>query len=167
MKKIIIVIVVVIVLLGGCLAAIGGSGGSSNKEDSSKTETSKDTDSDKKEVETKESEPEEVEIVYEECNVDDMMELLKSNALNASNTYKDKYVEVTGKLSAIDSSGKYISLLPINDEWAFTGVQCYIKNDEQLEKVSAMSTDETVVLRGKIKDVGEVLGYSLDIDEIL
>lgn len=41
-----------------------------------------------------------------------MMSGLKANALNAGSKYKDQYVEITGKLSNIDASGKYIDLTP-------------------------------------------------------
>lgn len=107
------------------------------------------------------------EIHYEQYSVKQMMDDLNVNALKAEDTYNQKFVEITGELSTIDSSGKYISLLPENDDFAFIGVQCYIKNDEQKQQVMNMTAGERVTLRGKIKHVGEVLGYSLDIDEIL
>ena len=94
-----------------------------------------------------------------------MMADLENNALGASDKYKDQYLEITGRLGVIDSSGKYISLYP-DDEFALIGVQCYIKNDEQKSKVSAMKKGDTVTLKGKCTNVGEVLGYSLDIEEI-
>ena len=53
-----------------------------------------------------------------------------------------------------------------NDEWAFSGIQCYLTTDEQKAQIMEMSVDDIVTLRGKIKSVGEVLGYSLDIDSI-
>lgn len=84
----------------------------------------------------------------------------------AEATYQDVYVEITGRLGNIDSDGKYIDLLPADDEWAFIGVQCYIENDEQKAQVMEMSIDDMVTLRGQITEVGEVLGYSLDIDSI-
>ena len=86
--------------------------------------------------------------------------------MNASDTYKDKYFAVTGRLSNIDSSGKYISLVDINDELSFNCIRCDIKSDEQLEKVKKMTTGDTVTVRGKITDVGEFLGYTMDIDSI-
>ena len=104
--------------------------------------------------------------MYTAYTVTQMMDDLNSNSLKAESTYKDQYVEITGRLDVIDSSGKYISLFPENDEFAFIGVQCYIKNDEQKQKVMEMSTGDIVTLKGKVKLVGEVIGYSLDIDEI-
>ena len=76
-------------------------------------------------------------------------------------------MELTGRLNVIDSSGKYISFVPTDDEFAIMGVQCYIKTEEQKAAVMEMSIGDTLVVKGKIKDVGEVLGYSLDIDEVV
>jgi aspartyl/asparaginyl-tRNA synthetase len=94
------------------------------------------------------------------------MDDLDKNALKAEKKYNDQYVELTGKLSNIDSSGKYISLNPSDDRFTIIGVMCYIKNDTQSDKVMEMEKGQSVTLKGKIKSVGEVMGYSLDIDEI-
>ena len=102
-------------------------------------------------------------IEYMECTVDEMMKLLNENALKAKNTYDKKYVAVTGRLSNIDSNGSYINLLP-DDQWAFIGVQCYIKDKAQLEAVAELTVGDKITVKGKISDVGEVLGYSLKID---
>lgn len=103
---------------------------------------------------------------YTPYSVADMIDDLNANALNASEKYKDQYVEITGKLRNIDSDGKYISLDPDNDEFNLIGIQCNIKDDTQKNKVSGMIIGDPVTLKGKITSVGEVLGYSLDIDEI-
>ncbi len=160
LKWVIIAIVVI-----GIIGAAAGGGDDEPKEVSSTNSTTQKqqnnaTDTQKKEEETKE------EITYTAYTVTQMMDDLKANALKAESTYKDQYVEITGRLSNIDSSGKYISLRPEDDEWAIIGVQCYIKSEEQKEKVMEMSVDDVVTLKGKVKSVGEVMGYSLDIDEI-
>ena len=148
--------ILVAVLVLGIGGAAGGSGGSDS---SSSTATTNDT-------QAEESAPEEEVIEYAEVTTDELSDALEANAMNASDTYKDKYFAVTGRLSNIDSDGNYIGLVDINDELSFNVIQCYIKNDEQLEKVKKMSTDDVVTVRGKITDVGEVLGYSMDIDSI-
>ena len=113
-----------------------------------------------------EKEIEDIAIAYEKVTVDTLMDILTENALNAETSYNDKYLEITGRLSTIDSDGKYISLLPIDNDWAFMGVQCYIENDKQLAKVIEMSVDDTIVLSGQITDIGEIMGYSLKIHTI-
>lgn len=103
---------------------------------------------------------------YIKCTVDEMVKILEENALKAEGTYQDKYVEVTGKLSVIDSDGNYIALTTVEESWSFINVQCFIKNDEQLQKVMEMKKDDIVTLKGHVTNIGEVLGYQLDIESI-
>ena len=56
--------------------------------------------------------------------------------------------------------------LMADGDFEIIGVQCYIKNDDQKAKISSLTKGDTVTLKGKCTDVGEVLGYSLDITEI-
>ena len=144
-------IIVIIVL-----AAIGGSGSSDSSGSTSSTATSKTAVS---------SSSSEAAIEYTAYTVTELSEDLDSNALKAADKYKGQYVELTGRLSVIDSNGKYISIVDSTDEWAITGVQCYIKNDEQKQVVMDMSIGDEIVVKGKITDVGEVLGYFLDMTE--
>lgn len=161
LKWIIIGIVVVLIIV---MAAGGGDDESKQASESNTEQENAKAKKDKKKV--KEDEPQE-EISYAPYSVSQMMNDLDDNAMNAETNYKNQYVEITGILSNIDSSGKYISLFPEDNEYAFIGVQCYIKTDDQKSKVEKMSKGDTVTLRGKVTSVGEVLGYSLDIDEIL
>lgn len=144
-------IIIIVVALALMAAAFGGGGNNKKSSDTASTPAAPET---------------EKAIEYTVCTVDELVDALNNNALNASNTYKDQYVEVTGILGNIDSNGKYISLNPQNGSFTLTNVQCYIKSDEQLDRVSSMSIGDTVTLRGQITDVGEVLGYSLNIDGI-
>lgn len=147
--------VVLAVVAIGVIGAVGGnsdSGTTSTSSTSTKTESAKETDT-----------PAPIE--YTSVSVNDMMSQLDDNALGASDKYKGQYLEITGRLGTIDSSGKYISLYS-DDEYAIIGVQCQIKNDEQRSKVASMAKGDTVTLKGKCTTVGEVLGYSVDIEEI-
>ena len=144
------IILVVIIVIG----VIGSMGGNSS-----------DTSSNSSSGSTK-AESTAAPIEYTAYDVSELMEDLNGNALKATDKYKDQYVELIGKLNVIDSSGKYISIVPTNDDFAILGVQCYIKTDDQKSTVMDLSIGDTVVVKGKITDVGEVLGYSLNIDEI-
>lgn len=106
-------------------------------------------------------------ITYTPHTVSELVTDLEGNALKANEKYKDQYVQLTGRLETIDSDGKYISIGPTDIEFSFTNVQCYIKSDEQKAVVANLAAHDTVVVKGKITDVGELLGYSLDIDEIV
>jgi len=96
---------------------------------------------------------------------DSLLEDLENNALKASDTYLDQYVELTGKLETIDSSGKYFSLGPLSDEFTFISVLCNI-TEEQRATVINFSEGQDVTVVGTITDVGEIMGYSLDVESI-
>ena len=147
-----------VVLAVVAIGVIGAVGGNSDSNTTSSSSTSAKTES-TKEVDTP------APIEYTAVSVNDMMSDLDNNAMGASDKYKGKYLEITGKLSNIDAAGKYIDLMADGD-FEIIGVQCYIKNDDQKSKIASMSKGDTVTLKGKCTDVGEVLGYSLDIEEI-
>ncbi len=115
-----------------------------------------------------EAQPEKTEeIEYISATVDEMYEMLKDNALKAKKTYGDQYVEVTGILGTIDSNGDYICLDEMKTAYSFNSVECFIKNDEQLDRVMEMSSGKKYTVRVKITMVGEVLGYAGDIIEFV
>lgn len=105
-------------------------------------------------------------IEYIKVSKDDLDEALDKNAAVARETYINKYVEITGKLGTVDSELKYISLKSSTKEWDFHSIHCTIKNKEQKEIIKTLITDQEITIKGKITDVGEVLGYFLDITEI-
>ena len=159
-----IIIVVVAVLIIGAVAGGG---------DDSETKTAKSTKSETKQAKKKkakakaEETPEETPIEYMTCTVNQMMDDLDANPMNASDTYKGKYLEITGRLGNIDSNGAYITVMS-DDEFSIIGVHCTLEkdNEEQRQAVSALAMDDQVTVRGKCTDVGEIMGYSLDVDSI-
>ena len=106
------------------------------------------------------------QIEYTEVTVDELYAELENNALNAEEKYNDAYLSITGKLSSIDSDGSYISVSSLEDEWAFNSVQCFIQNEEQLDIVRGLSTGDTITVKGQIDDIGEVIGYKMNINII-
>lgn len=106
-------------------------------------------------------------IEYIKVSKDDLDEALDKNAAVARETYINKYVEVTGKLGTIDSELKYISLKSSTKKWDFQSINCTIKNNEQKEIIKTLVKDQEITVKGKITDVGEVLGYYLNITEIV
>ena len=151
---------IVIIIIG----AIGSAGGDKTSNEAGNNDTQVTTSENTNSTQTESETP---EITYTAYEVSELMDDLNGNALKAAEKYKDQYVELTGRLNVIDSSGKYISIVPTDDEFAIMGGQCYIKTEEQKAAVMEMSIGDTLVVKGKIKDVGEVLGYSLDIDEVV
>ncbi len=105
-------------------------------------------------------------IEYTEVNLTDMFEALDANALKAEREYQDAYIKFTGAINNIDSDGSYISVKAIGDDWGFDSVQCYITDDSQLDFIIEKKVGDTVTVSGKIKSIGELLGYSLDLYDI-
>lgn len=101
-------------------------------------------------------------IEYTEVNLKDMFTALDENALKAEKEYQGAYIKFTGAINNIDSDGDYISVKAIGDDWGFDSVQCYVTDESQLDIILEKSVGDTVTVSGKIKSVGEVLGYSLD-----
>ena len=150
------------VLALGLIGALAGG----DSEDPVNTDNQTDVVAESQQTEAETEVVEEPVIEYTVVSVSEMVEVLESNAMKAEAAYQDAYVEITGRLGNIDSDGKYITLYPSDNEWAFTGVMCYMQNDEQKAQVMEMSVDDTVTLKGQVASIGEVLGYSLDIDSI-
>lgn len=106
-------------------------------------------------------------IEYTKVDIDTMEEALDNNAAAAKDTYNGKYLEITGRLGTIDSDLKYISLLSPTDEWDIIGIHCTLKNQQVKDVVKTLTKDQNIIVKGRITDVGEVLGYYLDVDEII
>ena len=147
---------------------VGSAGAGSGDTSTDSAAGNKSTASSAQDTADKESSEKPVEISYTHYNVTELFDTLSSNALKAKNTFKDQYVEIEGYLIVIDSDGSYIGVgaQPSNYQYALQDVLCYIKGKDQLAQVMEMSIGDPITVRGKIKDVGEVLGYSLNIDSI-
>lgn len=132
------------------VAVIRTSGNSDNKESSS-ISTSSETE----------------EIVYESVDLQTMFDDLSNNAMKAETRYEKKYIEFKCKISNFDSDGSYISVEPVNaSEWNFTTAMCYIKNDYQKEFLVEKNVGDIITIKGQVKSIGEVMGYSIDIKEV-
>ncbi|MGX8687414.1 MAG: OB-fold protein, partial [bacterium] len=106
-------VLIALVLIGG----MGAGGGSRGAADPVPAASGKKTESGEGQAQTAEEkapEKKEEEVIeYTACSVSQMMEDLNANAMKASDTYKGKYLEITGRLGTIDSEGAYISLLSV------------------------------------------------------
>lgn len=112
------------------------------------------------------SKPTSTPITYTSVDAQKLVDDLKDNALNAANTYKGQYISVTGQVSNIDASGQYIDIDPVGSTLNFTFIQCYIKTDDVRNVVASLSKGDVITVNGKCDDVGEVMGYSINIDSI-
>ena len=106
-------------------------------------------------------------IVYETVDLQTMFDELDGNAMKAENAYQDKHIEFQCKIANFDSDGNYIGVEPVNaSEWNFTTAMCYIKDDEQKNFLIEKNVGDKITIKGKVKEVGEILGYSIDIKEV-
>lgn len=107
-------------------------------------------------------------ISYTHYNVTELFDALKNNAMKAQSDFKDQYVEIEGYLDVVDSDGKYIGVgaAPNDYNYILQNVQCYIKDDTQKQQIMEIGTESPITVRGKIISVGEVLGFSMNIDSI-
>lgn len=107
------------------------------------------------------------QIQYEQVNLQDMLDELKTNALRAEETYQDMYVEITGKIDVFDSDGKYVSILPCDaPDWSFENVQCYLTDPAHKTFLLGKNVGDVVTIKGKVSSIGEIIGYHVDIAEI-
>lgn len=104
---------------------------------------------------------------YIKVTVDELENKLDENAALAKETYNGKLLEITGKLKVIDSDLKYIGIYAMEDDWDFIGIHCKLKDSANKEKVKTLTTGQTITVRGKVTSVGEVLGYYVDVKEII
>ena len=94
---------------------------------------------------------------------------VKANALKATQKYKGKYIQVSGVLTNIESSGRYLVIeQPAEHEFDIQmhHINCYIKNEQQKNKVLNMNIGDTITVKGKCRDVGEIVGYYIDLDDV-
>ncbi len=151
----VIIAVVVIGIIGSATSEPTSSGTPDNNIEASNNDSSanKNNESSKKE--------------YQKVDLQTIMDELTENALRAESKYQNAYIEFTGKIANFDSDGSYITVEPTNaGEWNFDTIMCYIKSDDQKNFIIEKSVGDQVTIKGKVFSIGEVLGYSLNIDSI-
>ena len=109
----------------------------------------------------------EEQLSYEVVDLQTMFDELEANAMKAESNYTDKLIETECKIASFDSDGKYITVEPVGaDEWNITTAMCYIKNDDQKSYLIEKNVGDTITIKGKITSIGELVGYSIDINEV-
>ena len=146
-------IVVVVSLVGGC----GGSGqnkaNNANKSDSSSTtqqQKSKQKD-------------------YAEADMNVLLSEAKDNAAAANQNYKGKAVKIIGgHVYNIDSDVKYITIDGTAAKHSMIHIRCDVdaKNKELKDTILTLKKEQNVIVYGTIKEVGDIMGYSLKLDKI-
>ena len=104
---------------------------------------------------------------FKACTSDDLIKMKDENPLKAKETYKDSFVFVKGKVNNMDSNGKYIDITSLTNPYDFTIIQCYIKNDTTKNTVMDLKVGDTIIVGGVVTDVGELMGYSINMYVLL
>lgn len=154
----------VIIALAVICAAASNSGKDTESDNTDSVVTeSKDSATENTQTATEATE----EIEYIAVDLQTMFDDLDNNAMKAEHNYQNKYVEFECKIKSFDSDGQYISVEPVNaSEWNFTTAMCYIKNTEQKEFLIEKNVGDIITIKGKVKSIGEILGYTVDIKEV-
>ena len=112
-----------------------------------------------------------LEISYKIVTVDALYDELHNNILRAERTYQNEYVELSGELESIDSSGKYFLIISPDDNSIFSfsknTVYCSITDDSQLNALLEKNVGDSITVRGQITKVKEKSGYTLSLIEIV
>ena len=136
MKHKILTAILVIVILG----AIGSAGGK-------KTTTANTNNTTTAKTETKQEVKEEVIKV----SAVDLAKAYEDNEVKADKSYKDKTAEIAGKVNDIGVvAGQTYVVLSAEKDFAITNVQCFFKEQAEIDKVSNLKKGDTVTIQGKI-----------------
>jgi hypothetical protein len=119
----------------------------------------------------------EVVITYRQREIDDpniqysrysvwrLLQDVDDNAMRAKDEHNGEFVEITGSVENISSSGGSFDLFQPDDAWEFRCVTCYTQTDEQEQQVYNMTAGDIITVRGKITSVSD-WGYNLHVYSI-
>lgn len=99
-------------------------------------------------------------------DIDEMNSSLKANAARASKNYKGVDVKFTGWIANIDSDGDYISVRGQDRYAILNNFHCRLKDKKHKDIVINKNQGSKVTIKGKITDVGEIMGYTVKVDDI-
>lgn len=165
-------VVGVVILIGAIGSITAGNGGRGNKETVTSTsgagsQQTADIKPTATPSPTPTAAPTPTPIYYNAYTIAQLNADLENNAMKASEDHKGEYVAVTGRLYEIDAQGSYIVLDNPNNPFDFKTIHCNVKRNEEVkQQIMSLRKDSIITVRGKITDVGEVLGYSMDIDSV-
>lgn len=132
--------------------AIGALGSNGDKEnnnvakDTSNKPAATDTT---KTAETKKEEPKKVEAI--KITAVSLAAAYESNEVKADKEYKDKLVEVTGKVKDIGVVlGQTYVTLSSGKDFAITDVQCFFKDEAEINEVAELSKDTSITIIGTV-----------------
>ena len=145
-------IVVVVSLVGAC-----GGGGKDKSENANKGNSTTTTQQQEKQKE------------FAEADINVLLSEAKDNAAAANQNYKGKAVKIIGgHVYNIDSDVKYITIDGTAAKHSMIHIRCDVdaKNKELKDTILTLKKEQNVIVYGTIKEVGDIMGYSLKLDKI-
>lgn len=145
-------IVVVASLVGAC-----GGGGKDKADNANKGNSTTTTQQQEKQKE------------YAEADINVLLSEAKDNAAAANQNYKGKAVKIIGgHIYNIDSDVKYITIDGTAAKYSMIHIRCDVdaKNKELKDAILALKKGQNVTVYGTIKEVGDIMGYSLKLDKV-
>ena len=144
-------IALMVILILGLIGSMFG-GGEESTNNTSSTSSSSQT---------------EKKVEYKKISINKLIKDLEKNPAKAKNKYNGKNLAVVGVVNNIDSDASYISIRGTGDnEYSMYYVQAYTQNEKQEKAILNFDNGTKVVIKGTITDVGEVMGYSMDMASI-
>lgn len=105
-------------------------------------------------------------VTYTKVNAKQLMDDVANDADKAKQDYYFEYVEVTGVIDSIDSDLSYVTIVPKKGTY-FYNVMGFTQDKDQEKALKKYAEGDEITLRGQITLVSQLLGYSMDIYEIL
>ena len=145
-------IVVVVSLIGAC-----GGGGKDKSDNANKGNSTTTTQQQEKQKE------------YAEADINVLLSVGKDNAAAENQNYKGKAVMIIGgHIGNIDWDVKYITIDGTAAKYTMIHIHCDVdaKNKELKDAILALKKGQNVTVYGTIKEVGDIMGYSLNLDKV-
>ena len=112
---------------------------------------------------------EEIPMEMEKVTVGEMTKVLDENEMRAQKKFSGKWLEITGYLGNMDSEGEYFSVESNSARVFSTDVRCNIPSDKRetiTEKLANMNKGDKIMVKGKVTDMGEIMGYTVSIIDV-
>ncbi len=106
---------------------------------------------------------------YTDADINAMLTEAEGNGAAANKHYKGKNLKILGgHIQNIDSDLSYISIDGNADSFSLIHVNCRIdsNNQELQDAVIQLKKGQNVVVYGTITDVGDIMGYTMELDKI-
>ena len=109
---------------------------------------------------------------YTQVEVNTLYRSFKSNAARANRDYSGKYVKIVGSaIRQIESeadvvlTGIYIRQTYAEYDYIEGFIHCYPKTSAAKESIYNMNNNQYIIIYGKVREVGELMGFYIDVDK--